>query len=214
MLIMIPGAAKVLGFLFLKDKYLYRINLLTIIYLYFSNLSAGVQNDMGSSPRQLAIVNEQKAYVSNLYTNDCSIIDMQSMTVSGNIQVGANPEGIAIANKKLYVANSGFGYGSSVLVVSVNNDQVTDELTVGDNPITLQVDDDNGLVYILCSGSYGDFGDPNDDTPGSLWKIDANSDTIIDSLIIAGHPSRLCLGSNNNGYFIGAGTIVNLTGKI
>jgi hypothetical protein len=32
-------------------------------------------------------------------------------------------------------------------------------------------------------------------------------DSVIDSLIIPGHPSRLCLGESNNGYFINAGVI-------
>jgi YVTN family beta-propeller protein len=161
----------------------------------------------GSSPRNLAILDTAKAYVSNLYTGSCSIIDLQSYQVTGTIQVGANPEGVVIANSKLYVANSGFGYGNTISVISTASDQVINTLQVGDNPISVAKDEQEN-VYILCTGSYGDWNDPTDDTPGSLWIINANDDSVVNSLIIEGHPGRLCLGSNNNGYFIGNGKIV------
>ncbi len=168
---------------------------------------AQISLSSGSSPRNLAILNSQKAYVSNLYTNSVSIIDLENYQVNGTIQVGANPEGLTIANSKLYVANSGFGNGNTISVISTVDDQLVNTLQVGDNPISVDKDEQEN-VYVLCSGSYNNFNDPNDDTPGGLWIINSINDSVTDSSTIPGHPSRLCLGFNNNGYFINNGAIV------
>lgn len=160
----------------------------------------------GSSPRNLVIFDNSKGYVSNLYKNNCSIIDLNSLRVTGSIPTGANPEGLVIANSKLYVANSGFGNGNTISVISTLTDQLIDSIQVGDNPISI-VKDESEYVYILCSGSYGVWTDPNDDTPGGVWKINPFTDMVTDSLIIEGHPSRLCLNENKNGYFINGSLI-------
>ncbi len=160
----------------------------------------------GSSPRNMIILDSTKGYVTNLYTNSCSIIDLTTYQVTGSIPTGTNPEGIIHANSKLYVANSGFGYGNTISVISTSSDQVIDTIQIGDNPISI-VKDENENVFVLCSGSYNDWNDPNDDTPGGVWKISSLDETIMDSLVIPGHPSRLCLGANNNGYFIKDSTI-------
>jgi YVTN family beta-propeller protein len=160
----------------------------------------------GSSPRNLAVLNASKGYVSNLYTNSCAIIDLSTYQVDGSIATGSNPEGLVIANSKLYVANSGFGYGNTMTVISTTIDEVVDSIKIGDNPITVKKDEGEN-VFVLCSGSYNDWNDPNDDTPGSVWKINSMNDSVIDSLIIPGHPSRLCLGEGDNGYFINGGAI-------
>jgi DNA-binding beta-propeller fold protein YncE len=120
--------------------------------------------------------------------------------------VGSNPEGVVVANSKAYIANSGFGYGNIVSVISSLTDQLLDSIKVGDNPISITKDAAN-FIYVLCSGSYGDWNDPNDDTPGGVWKIDPYTDTVIDSLVINSHPSRICLNEENQGYFINGGSI-------
>lgn len=165
-----------------------------------------IQMPAGSSPRHLAILDDTKGYVTNLYSNNCSIIDLPGNQVVGSISTGANPEGLVIANSKLYVANSGFGFGNTITVISTSDDQVIDIIQVGDNPISV-VKDGNENVYVLCSGGYGDWNDPNDDTPGGVWKINSADDSVSDSLVVQSHPSRLCLTEQGHGYFINSGAI-------
>ncbi len=166
----------------------------------------------GSSPRNLVVENDSKGYVTNLYTNNCSIIDLNSFSVNGTIPTGTNPEGLVVANSKLYIANSGFGAGNTISVISTSTDQLIDSISVGDNPISI-TKDKIGNVYVLCSGSYGDWSDPNDDTPGGVWKINSIDDSIIDSLIVQSHPRRLCLTENKHGYFINDGAIAEFDCK-
>ena len=68
------------------------------------------------SPYKLAILNSAKAYVTNLYDNSLTEFDPMSLQITQErILVGNNPEGIALANGKLYVCNSGFGADSYLL---------------------------------------------------------------------------------------------------
>jgi len=165
------------------------------------NRIATINLPVGSSPRNFVVVNDSKGYVTNLYTNNCSIINLDTYQATGSIPTGTNPEGLVIANSKLYVANSGFGAGNTISVISISTDQLVDSIGVGDNPIAMEKDE-FGNVYVLCSGGYGNWNDPNDDTPGGVWKINSASDSVVDSLIVQSHPSRICLNEDNHGYFI------------
>jgi YVTN family beta-propeller protein len=123
--------------------------------------------------------------------------------------VGANPEGIAIAKDKVYIANSGLGAGNTVSVIDTDGDEVIKTIAVADNPIAISVGLEN--IYVLCSGSYGtDWMSPDDDTPAALFCIDAKSSTILDSIHISGHPSKLTLAENGTGYFIGSTGITQI----
>lgn len=168
----------------------------------------------GSSPRQLVLVNENTAYVSSLYKNKCYRINPGTGQVTDSVSVGPNPEGVVSLDGRVFVANSGFGFGNSISVIDVESNTVEKTLTVSDNPISA-VTDGTEYIYVLGSGSYGaDFFDPADDTPAFLWKIDAVQIEITDSLRISGHPSRFCIGPEGKGYAIGETGIIefNLDG--
>jgi YVTN family beta-propeller protein len=163
----------------------------------------------GSSPRHIAVLNKDKAYVTQLYSNNCAVINLNNWQIIKQIAVGANPEGAAIANDNLYVANSGFGNGNTVSVIATHSDEVIQTIMVADNPISVKALQDK--VYILCSGSYGaDLMNPEDDTPGGLFCIDAQSNAILDSKGISSHPSKLTLAENGIGYFIGSTGVVQI----
>jgi hypothetical protein len=161
----------------------------------------------GSSPKNIVVSNNEKAYITNLYTSNCTVLNLKNWQIIKQIAVGANPEGIAMANDRIYVANSGFGSGNTISVISIDIDEVTDTIFVADNPITVKAVQDR--IYILCTGSYGsDFNSPDDDTPGALFCIDAKTNTISDSVRVDGHPSKLALNDINTGFFIGLNGIM------
>lgn len=75
-----------------------------------TNSSVGTINvGAGKSPRQIAFADLNKAYVTNLYDSSVTVVNLQTFSVMRTIRVGQNPDGIAIAQGKAYVANSGFG---------------------------------------------------------------------------------------------------------
>ena len=165
-----------------------------------------IELPVGSSPRYMAVVDDERAYVTNLYTNNVAVINLNDNSISSYITVGNNPEQIVSISDKAYVANSGFGVGNTVSVINVADNQVIKTITVGDNPRFVQISAQDE-VHILCSGSYGDWSDPDDDTDGGVYVIDPNSDTVVGSFVIDGHPSGLALNSHNSGYFLNKGYI-------
>ncbi|MDR0231660.1 MAG: hypothetical protein LBI82_06020 [Dysgonamonadaceae bacterium] len=87
-------------------------------------------------------------------------IDTTSLNIDGITAVGNNPEGIAYAKGKLYVANTnGLDYSNidnTLSVIDINKFQEESRITVGENPYILK-SDNNGNIFITCR---------------SVWKSD------------------------------------------
>jgi hypothetical protein len=164
-----------------------------------TNLNTGtIFTGNGSSPGQMTFVNDTLALVTDLYANALLVVNIPARLVTGSIPVGANPAGIAIAQGKAYVSNSGFGSGRTVSVVSVRSLSVVATVTVGDNPNGVEITP-SGLVYVVCTGSY-DFTDPGKDTPARVIVIDPASDVVTDSVYIGGHATDMGIGVDGIGY--------------
>lgn len=167
----------------------------------------------GSSPRQMAFADDSVALVTDLYGNAVLKVNVRSRSVTGSIPVGDNPEGIAIVAGKAYVANSGFGSGNSLSVISLSSMSVIRTIIVGVNPNGVQVTP-SGMVYVVCTGSYGDFNDPLDDTPANIKVIDPASDAIIDSILIGGHAMNIAIGADGMGYVASTTEVVRVDTRI
>ncbi|MBR5660717.1 MAG: hypothetical protein IKW99_04120 [Bacteroidales bacterium] len=94
-------------------------------------------------------------------------IDLKTYKVDGEVEVGCQPEGVAIAGKSLYVANSG-GYNyvheNTVSVIDLSTFKVVGTLEVASNLHYMATD---GQGYIWVS-SYGE----------STWSQDADGNWI------------------------------------
>ena len=167
---------------------------------------------VGSSPKYITCYNKEKAYITNLYTNTCSVLDLKNWEITKEIPVGANPEGIAIAGNKVFVANSGFGYGNTVSVINTALDEVIATIRVSDNPVSAETMNDR--IYILCSGSYGqDLYNPEDDSPGAIFCIDPETNIKLDSILIEGHPSKLATDGDRMGIFLTQGGLMRFNAE-
>ncbi len=94
------------------------------------------------------------------YDGTVRVIDTTSLTLTGSITVGKNPEGIVASNGKLYIANSGgltATFDSTVSVVDIASLTETSKVTVGKNPQSLAVDN-SGNLYVGCTGNYASIG--------------------------------------------------------
>lgn len=148
----------------------------------------------GGSPRRIMQVTEDKAYVTNLYGNNISVIDLGSGQEVATIDVGEGPEGIVMSNGFAFVALSGLGQGNEVAVISIGTDEVTARLEVGDNPVHMAVAPD-GMVWSVATGNYG-FNDnfqydPELETFGEVVIIDPQTLQIADRFETGGHPGKL-----------------------
>ena len=99
---------------------------------------------------------ETEAYVSNWGGNSVTVIDLKNSKVIKSIEVGKNPEGLAIYDNKLFVSNSGDDNLSVIDLdtydVSLISLKDSDSSPIGITPTDIKIDKDNKLLYVVCAG--------------------------------------------------------------
>jgi len=127
------------------------------------------------SPRNMLIINDKKAYVSDLYSPDLVIVNPQSYEKTGHIEIGKSTEAMVASDSRVYVSNwSNYNQSASnntVMVIDSETDELIDSLVVGIEPESLVIDKDN-FLWVLCSGGF-----MNDENP-TLWKVNINTGNI------------------------------------
>ncbi len=144
------------------------------------------------SPRQFAKA-EGKVYVSFM-EGYAGAIDTSSFSVK-TVKVGPMPEGLAYANKKVYVANSdgyNWPYGKTVSVIDAATFTVTKTLEVSNNPQTLHAVSDK-KVYLISWGDYGDI-------PAKLQKINTYNDSVTEIEGVV--PTNMAIGKDEVAYIL------------
>ena len=129
-------------------------------------------DNTSKEPRSLAFYNGN-VYIS-LYNGTVAVMDTITYTVSKYITVGNDPEQLAVANGKLYVANGGgLNYpavDSTLSVINLSTSAVIKTIPVGPDPYAVSVDS-NGDVFVAA---YGVFGTSN----ASLTIINSTTDAV------------------------------------
>lgn len=156
---------------------------------HISTISVGLKN-----PRYITFSNGN-AYVTNwgdpTNANDdfVAVINLSNYSVSSTISVVEGPERILEKNDKIYVAHlGGYGYGNSISVINASNNTVSETITVGDVPNSMFIK--NNSLFVLCGGKAAWT---NDETIGTLAKIDLSNNAILSTLNFSEgeHPSNL-----------------------
>lgn len=117
-----------------------------------------IHDEQGRSrqPRNITFYNGF-AYVSS-FDGTVSEIDTTTLTTTRLTRVGRNPDGIALANGKLYVSNSGGlsfpNYDNTLSVIDPLSFREIKTIEVAANPFTLQADSE-GDLYVVSRGNYG-----------------------------------------------------------
>ena len=143
-------------------------------------------------PRSVAFY-EDKILVS-CYDGFVDVIDTTTYEIEQRIQVGSNPEGLAVSNDKLYVANSGgLNYpnlDSTVSVVNLTNFTEETKITVGLNPSSVEVDD-QGDIYVITRGDFASV-------PSRLHKLNPGTNAVTHFTFDASSITRM-----NSNFLIG-----------
>lgn len=103
------------------------------------------------SPRNMAVINDNKAYVSSLYSDSVAIINLADNSISGYINLRRTSEAIVIAGSKAFISN--WAGGKEVMVINTINDVVVDSIEVGAEPESMAIDK-NGMIWVLCNGGW------------------------------------------------------------
>ncbi len=129
------------------------VNNSNLVYVSNAKTSKVLKTITLNQPRSVAFY-KTNAFVTS-YNNTVSVIDTATMTITKTINVGSSPEQMAVANGKLYVANSGGldypNVGTTVSVIDLTTLAEVKKITVIADPISVTADT-FGNVYVLSLG--------------------------------------------------------------
>ncbi len=147
------------------------------------------------NPYALLFVSDTKAYISYLLDSSVVAFNPSNNTLGRRIQVGLGPEGLAVANGKLYVANAynpaNFAYGTTVSVVSTTTDSVVRTLNVYSNPQSFGVDA-LGRLHVVSTGPY--------DNTGRVTVFNTTTDAPVGTVQLFGNVSSVVFNSAQTAY--------------
>lgn len=129
---------------------------------------------------------KNKAYITS---NDgfVAVVDTATLEVTGKIKTGRNPEQLAVAGDKLYVANSGGysppNYERTISVIDLRTEQEIRRIEAGINLHRMALDA-YGDLYVTSRGDYYTI-------PSRIYVVDTKTDTVKRTLDIAA--SNLCI---------------------
>ncbi|MCU0435188.1 MAG: hypothetical protein MUC87_17155 [Bacteroidia bacterium] len=138
-----------------------------------------------TSPRYLLPVNSAKAYVSDLYANRISIVDLNTNDVTGRISLAGKTEQMLLHNGEVFVTNS---ENNKLYVINPQTDSLTDSLVLADGGSSLVLDA-NEKLWVLCSGNW------QGSTSGGLFRINPATHLIEQSFALppSSGAKSLCL---------------------
>ncbi|MCS7003909.1 MAG: hypothetical protein NZM38_01130 [Cytophagales bacterium] len=118
------------------------------------------ERKLAREPRQM-VFHEGKVYVS-CFDGNVIVLDTASLEIVQTVYSGRNPEGIAIQNQKLYVANSGGkdfpNYDSTLTIFELPTLKLVKKITIGINPT--QIVSTNQIpnrIFICLKGNYSEI---------------------------------------------------------
>lgn len=147
------------------------------------------------SPRYIEFIDKNKAYITDLYANKISVLNLQNYTISKQIKVKSACEQMIKHQNKLFVTNMG---GDKVYVVNTNKDELIDSILVGKEPNSIVLDKNN-KIWVLCSGGYDGAEFPR------LIKINPQNNNIELNILFPSktNPFKLCTNqAKDKLYFI------------
>lgn len=148
-----------------------------------------------TNPRYAQGISEDIVAITDWGTNTVEIINASNSSGVASISTGNGPERMLLNGNTLYVANSGgFGLDSTVVLIDITSNAAVDTFYVGYNPNSMIIDA-NGALWVLCGG-YTDWGDPSNNLPGSLYRLNATTGAVQDTFQFgdAPRPTGLCTG--------------------
>lgn len=127
-----------------------------------------------TSPRYIHFVNDEKAFVSQLWDNRIFVINPKKFEITGFIEVPGMQMGSGSTEQMVsygkYVFCSCWSYQNKIIKIDTESDMVVGELQVGIQPMSMVLDRNNKL-WVITDGGYE--GSPYGYESPALTCIDA-----------------------------------------
>lgn len=161
----------------------------------------------GTTPQQIALVSDQKLYVTCAATHEVHVVDIPNRNVTKVLTGSFNkPTGITRLNGKAYVTNPAWEwdpvarkttyYDSSVVVIDTETDIILKSIRVPTNASGI-LNDGDSTVIVKTTGNYNDI-------LGHLVLIDAVTDEIIETVKLGFTPGASALNSEKQLFIQGS----------
>ena len=160
-----------------------------------------------TSPRYIHFVNDEKAYVSDLYAQVISIVDPRSLEVTGTIPVANHSSSFKQHSTEQmlqyghYLYVNCWSFDNQILLIDTETDRVVDSIEVVKQPQSMAMDRYNNL-WILSDGGFE--GSPYGYEPGALSRVAAGSrqPEIIHRFQSGEQPSELCINGRGDTLYL------------
>ena len=178
-----------------------------IINLEQRDIVGEIPIQAGATPQQIAIIDENKMYVTCAEAHEVQVIDIDNRNVTKSLTGFFNkPTGITLLNGKAYVTNSAWEYDpverkttyydSGVTVIDTETDIVLKSIPVPTNAGEI-LNDGESTVIVKTTGNYNDI-------LGNLVLIDANTDEIVETVKLKLTPGSFALNSEKQLFIQGS----------
>ena len=138
-----------------------------------------------TSPREIAKIDNAKAYVTDLYSNSVQVVDLTTRNIISSIAVSGWTEAILVRNNYAYVSCPG---ASLIYKIDISSHELIDSISTASSPLDLVLDKNNKL-WVVCSGNWG----AND---GTLESINLNTFVNEQVIQLNSSASELCISND------------------
>ena len=177
------------------------------------------------SPRYFVGLSPSKGYVSDWgrdgVTGTVKVIDLVKYEVTKIISTGQGTSRLLLNGTLLYAVNTGgFGRDNTVKVIDTNTDEVTNTITISDNPNSIQRDKEGN--FWIATGGHTQF-DPTtfdeimeESTPGAIIKLDETGAELLrlsyGKVGVSNKPTNLTINrAGDQLYYLYAGAVYALS---
>lgn len=165
------------------------------------------------SPRHIEFIDDQKAYITDIYSPSVAVFNLKTNQISSGIMIGISNNRVKSTEEMVRYKNNIFtcnwSFGDKVYKIDTQTDKLIDSLTVTKQPNSIVIDKNN-KIWVLSDGSY--VGSPIGKVTATITKIDAESFSVEQVLTFNDDkisPSRLRIdGNKENLYFIYGNVVI------
>lgn len=145
-----------------------------------------------TSPRYILPINESKAYVSDLYANAISVINLKDLVVEKTIPTNGWTEQMVRIEDSAYVCDL---TNNQLLVLNLQTDSIIKRTQLIRQPGSM-VKDKNNNLWVLCNGGF-------DEMIPRLYQINTSGDIIqvVNFDNINQYPSNLLINEEKDHLF-------------